>query len=153
MRHYNFYIYSAFSCKSQRRYHLIINNQIRRSYINVFFSFIYYIKIYKLSNIFIIRRAVAVGHNISLRSRKALKIRLIFLIVIKLLAFPLPHLNKHNGKAPRSLSPNHNRSILPVTEPFLFIYIFVSKINAAVKSGYAVYYKNFSMIAVILGSR
>ena len=101
-----------------------------------------------LAHLVVVQRLLAVGHNVSRRIRRFRgngdggEIRLFFIDV--------PHLQKHQRKAPHGLAPQHDGGILPVSEAFPPVNILIGEIDPAVEGNPVVDHQNFAVVAVIV---
>ena len=81
--------------------------------------------------------------------RCGLQIRLQIQCHILRLFGQIPHFQKHDGKRPDRFTGEHQSCVLPVSETFLLIDVFISKVYTAVKSSNTIYYKYFSVVTVV----
>ena len=80
------------------------------------------------------------------------RLQILFQIQSHILRFfrQIPHFQKHDGKSPDRFTGEHQSCILPVSETFLYIYIFIRKINASGKSYLSIDHNDLAVIPVIV---
>ena len=118
---------------------------------NIVCGSVEYIHIYRLTGFVFIQRIITERHYVSgstllFMVRKPQPLVIVFRMIIS----DIPHLQEHKGKTPCSRSFEHDCSILPVSESLPAVDVFVREIDASVECGPAVYYKDLTVITVII---
>ena len=110
------------------------------------------IHIDRFAHLILIQGGVAEGHDIALRLRDSPRLTQPVFIVRFLLP-DIPHLQKHQGKAPYRRAFQHDRRVLPVAKPFNAVDILIRKIDAAVEGHLAVDHKDLAVVTVVVVRR
>ena len=133
---------------------LVVQNQVRRHDMHIFFCLIQHIHVHVFAHRLVVQRGIAVGDHVTLpagsRFRRCLFVPQIPLIGNRRPVPDIPHLQEHGRKALHPVPFQHHRRVLPVSEPFSFINIFIRQVHPACKSRVTVNDHDLSVIPVIV---
>ena len=145
------HIHPSFRSQTKCCHHLIINDQIRGTDINIILCLIDNIQINILSYGFVIQRGISIGlyKTVILKFFHMIYIRTVRRNMRSCPCNHTPHLQKHNGKIPDAFSMKTNPGIFPMSETDILINVFICQIDSSRISCMAINHQYFSVIPVI----
>ena len=145
------HIYATLCRHAECVLHLVINCQIRRENIHVILRLVQQFQVHILRQGLALKRRIAVRQHIAVCGERLrmVAVRQVFFAVVIGVVERIPQFQTHQRKAVRRLAVDPQTGILPVSEPFLLVDIFVRQVESTRIGNIAVDHRDLPVIPVV----